>query len=426
MISATCVALKSEQRVLRRRVAELQDVLKLREAEVSALRSSATAEDVDTMLSGWDNFDVIQSESAWEEDVLGSLLYSGAQLKERGMAQEKERKIRLRQALDLDGVESDDDEDGRRDSLFDRSAASLGIGGAAAAADEERALAASEEDPASTVCYTSFVTALRRDESSALVGAIKRFVLYCSAFGADASERSASPPGQPAGTSSHGHRTAAPRAALKDPSPVSLHRKTRGFLRMMEDAIMTTPKWAEWRVNTPMADSRKIVRESLERLLMTKCGHALFRRIDARCEARNSALLAQMDALAHLTPSDLDVPAECCCNELVFAIAADELRRLTHETPLPRDKLCCIVKVADCIFRSLNLQMQNTSNGADEFLPILVYVVLQSRVKSLFSHLEYIEKFRHPEELRSREGYIFVSLQSAVAFIECASADDYR
>ena len=83
-------------------------------------------------------------------------------------------------------------------------------------------------------------------------------------------------------------------------------------------------------------------------------------------------------------------------------------------------------KVADIIFRSLNLQLSAGSSGADEFLPVLVYVVLQTKLPHICSHLAYIEAFRHPGALAGRAGYLLVSLKSAIAYIEGADVDTYR
>ena len=83
-------------------------------------------------------------------------------------------------------------------------------------------------------------------------------------------------------------------------------------------------------------------------------------------------------------------------------------------------------QVADIIFRSLNLQLAAGSSGADEFLPVLVYVVLQTKLPRICSHLAYIEAYRHPGALAGRAGYLLVSLQSAIAFIESAVVASYR
>jgi hypothetical protein len=49
--------------------------------------------------------------------------------------------------------------------------------------------------------------------------------------------------------------------------------------------------------------------------------------------------------------------------------------------------------------------------GADDFLPILIWVVLGCQVSQLYTNCEYIENFHDPQSLRSRAGYCFVNLR---------------
>nr|CAG8556623.1 5657_t:CDS:2 [Entrophospora candida] len=52
--------------------------------------------------------------------------------------------------------------------------------------------------------------------------------------------------------------------------------------------------------------------------------------------------------------------------------------------------------------------------GADKFLPILIFVILKANPEHLMSNVQ----FRNPEKLQSEAGYYLSSLMSAVAFIE--------
>ncbi|CAN0493563.1 unnamed protein product, partial [Ectocarpus sp. 12 AP-2014] len=54
---------------------------------------------------------------------------------------------------------------------------------------------------------------------------------------------------------------------------------------------------------------------------------------------------------------------------------------------------------------------------ADDFLPVLIYVVLRARVPRLHSMCEYVQAFHSPVALMSRPGYCFVALRSAVEFL---------
>lgn len=62
--------------------------------------------------------------------------------------------------------------------------------------------------------------------------------------------------------------------------------------------------------------------------------------------------------------------------------------------------------------------------GADDFLPAFIYIVLKSEIPKLPSTVEYISRFRHPDELLSEGGYCLTNLSGAVSFLQnCGGCD---
>lgn len=115
----------------------------------------------------------------------------------------------------------------------------------------------------------------------------------------------------------------------------------------------------------------------------------------------------------------LDISAEVV-NELVWALASDALKKMPS-CKTPGEKVACVVKCASILFRSLNLARAKAEEsggggeaaayGADDFLPIFIYVVLKSNVPNLHSNCEYIQSFLDPAQMRSQSGYFFVNLR---------------
>ena len=113
---------------------------------------------------------------------------------------------------------------------------------------------------------------------------------------------------------------------------------------------------------------------------------------------------------------------------MVWAMAQDALRKM-NSYKMPSEKVACVVKCASIIFRSLNLSRVNTeaststavdplsAPGADDFLPVFIYVVLKSNATKLYSNIEFIQNFLNSSQLRSQSGYFFISLRSAVEFV---------
>ncbi|CAL1714296.1 unnamed protein product [Somion occarium] len=56
--------------------------------------------------------------------------------------------------------------------------------------------------------------------------------------------------------------------------------------------------------------------------------------------------------------------------------------------------------------------------GADTFVPILIYVVLKANPENLLSNVEFINRFRNPAKLQSEAGYYLSSLMGGVSFVE--------
>ena len=64
--------------------------------------------------------------------------------------------------------------------------------------------------------------------------------------------------------------------------------------------------------------------------------------------------------------------------------------------------------------------------GADDFLPAFIYVVLKSGIPKLPSTVEYISRFRHPDELLSEGGYCLTNLSGAVSFLQNCGGCDFN
>ncbi|GAA5860529.1 hypothetical protein JCM1840_000287 [Sporobolomyces johnsonii] len=100
--------------------------------------------------------------------------------------------------------------------------------------------------------------------------------------------------------------------------------------------------------------------------------------------------------------------------------AARELRKM-NQYKAPRDKLICVLNCCKVIF-GLIRHVATGEEGADTFIPLLIYVVLQANPDHLVSNLQYIQRFRNPEKLAGEGGYYLSSLNAAISFIESLDA----
>ncbi|SGY44678.1 BQ5605_C001g00189 [Microbotryum silenes-dioicae] len=82
----------------------------------------------------------------------------------------------------------------------------------------------------------------------------------------------------------------------------------------------------------------------------------------------------------------------------------------------PRDKLICLLNCCKILFGLI--RQVSKDQGADSFIPFLIYVVLKSNPEHLVSNIQYIQRFRNPDKLTGEGGYYLSSLNGAISFIE--------
>ncbi|KAJ3846935.1 hypothetical protein EV368DRAFT_76907 [Lentinula lateritia] len=129
---------------------------------------------------------------------------------------------------------------------------------------------------------------------------------------------------------------------------------------------------------------------------------------------RDRILSERIALFGWVEENHLDIPVEeGTAGFLMFA--EQELLKIGHYKA-PRDKLICILNCCKVIFGLIrHLQKEE---GADAFVPILIFVVLKANPDHLLSNVEFINRFRNPDKLRSEAGYYLSSLMGAVQFIE--------
>ncbi|XP_066288689.1 VPS9 domain-containing protein 1-like [Branchiostoma lanceolatum] len=152
------------------------------------------------------------------------------------------------------------------------------------------------------------------------------------------------------------------------------------------------------------------------------CVGALFRRADHKKEV---VLARAMTRYVHALPEELGVPERLCAvgaeGTMLYKPAVNELRSVTSCNS-PISKLECIVRtcraVCECADKSAgDAQKAATSIGADDLLPLLSYVILQSELPQLMSECHSMEVFIREGFLLGEEGYCLTTLQTALDYV---------
>ncbi|CAL9156046.1 vacuolar protein sorting-associated protein 9A [Musa acuminata AAA Group] len=199
----------------------------------------------------------------------------------------------------------------------------------------------------------------------------------------------------------------------KAPDPENDSAAVQDFLTNMEGAFRAHTLWAG-----SSEEELESAGEGLEKYVMTK----LFSRVFASVpeDANSDGELYEKMALLQqfVRPENLDIqPA--FQNETSWLLAQKELQKI-NMYKAPRDKLVCILnccKVINNLLLNASIASNENPPGADEFLPVLIYVTIKANPPQLHSNLLYIQRYRRQSRLVSEAAYFFTNILSAESFI---------
>lgn len=197
-----------------------------------------------------------------------------------------------------------------------------------------------------------------------------------------------------------------------NPPPVS--QRSDIVFTFIEDFKATILDYDPWR--NVGDDDLSDISEHLEKYIMTLLFKICFSPTTEDHE-KDRTLFRRFNALQFIEPKHLDiVPSHV--NEELINLAVVQLRKI-NEYKSPKDKLVCVFNCCTIIYTILNkAYLSGEPAGADEFLPILIYVTLKANPPQLHSNIQYISNFRNPDKMSTELGYYFIQLSSAVTFIE--------
>ena len=94
-----------------------------------------------------------------------------------------------------------------------------------------------------------------------------------------------------------------------------------------------------------------------------------------------------------------------------------------NEYRAPRDKIICVLNACKVIFSLL--KVNRTETNADEFIPLLILVILRAKTPNFISNIRYISRFRGSDWLNHGEtSYYLSTIEAAVNFIHEIKFED--
>ncbi|KAL3872160.1 hypothetical protein ACJMK2_040107 [Sinanodonta woodiana] len=83
----------------------------------------------------------------------------------------------------------------------------------------------------------------------------------------------------------------------------------------------------------------------------------------------------------------------------------------------PKDKIQCVVRCSTTIMNLLSMANEKSVPAADDFMPVLIYVIIKANPPCLLSTIQYVNSF-YEKRLAGEEQYWWMQFSSAVEFIK--------
>ncbi|KAH0851914.1 hypothetical protein HID58_094383 [Brassica napus] len=198
-----------------------------------------------------------------------------------------------------------------------------------------------------------------------------------------------------------------------EPDPEKDSAAVQDFFSKMEAAFRAHPLWSGC-----SEDELDSAGDGLEKYVMTK----LFPRVFASNTEdviSDEKLFQKMSLVQQfISPEYLDIKPTFQ-NETSWLLAQKELQKI-NMYKAPRDKLVCVLnccKVINNLLLNASIASNENTPGADEFLPVLIYVTIKANPPQLHSNLLYIQRYRRESKLVGEAAYFFTNILSAESFI---------
>uniref|UniRef100_A0A0D3EGR5 Vacuolar protein sorting-associated protein 9A n=1 Tax=Brassica oleracea var. oleracea TaxID=109376 RepID=A0A0D3EGR5_BRAOL len=197
------------------------------------------------------------------------------------------------------------------------------------------------------------------------------------------------------------------------PDPEKDSEAVQEFFTKMEAAFRAHPLWSG-----SSEEDLDSAADGLEKYVMTR----LFTRVFASNTEdviSDEKLFQKMSLVQQfISPESLDIQPTFQ-NETSWLLAQKELQKM-NMYKAPRDKLMCILsccKVINNLLLNASIASKENAPGADEFLPVLIYVTIKANPPQFHSNLLYIQRYRRQSKLVGEASYFFTNLRSAESFI---------
>lgn len=143
-------------------------------------------------------------------------------------------------------------------------------------------------------------------------------------------------------------------------------------------------------------------------------------------------MVCRLRYLSNRTQSEWDIPVELQ-SPVFWENARNDLKGIEH-SPNQSMKLYALVRCAKSIYSEFHdvvlkrIQAEHPGKevtlGADDFLPIFMFVLCQSDLRTPMLNKELLWGLCHPDQLYGESGYYLTVYESALEYIQCIPLGD--
>ncbi|KAG5840811.1 hypothetical protein ANANG_G00192610 [Anguilla anguilla] len=185
------------------------------------------------------------------------------------------------------------------------------------------------------------------------------------------------------------------------------------FLRYLYGAMANDAIW-QYASEEQLQDAQA----AIERSVMNRIFKLAFYPNQDGDVLRDQVLQEHIQRLSKVVTANhkaLQIP-EVYLKEAPWPSAQSEIRTISaYKTP--RDKVQCILRMCSTIMNLLSLANEDSVPGADDFVPVLVFVLIKANPPCLLSTIQYINNF-YASRLSGEECYWWMQFTAAVEFIK--------
>ena len=151
--------------------------------------------------------------------------------------------------------------------------------------------------------------------------------------------------------------------------------------------------------------------EEVEKYITRKMKKSIF---PSWASPEDEALYRRTVELSWVRPEHLDIPEQKRSEEM-WSFAIKALKQI-DDCMSPVEKLGCLVEYITIIVNVLEL-CSGGGVSADDSLPIIIYLLIQSQPQRMHSNFNFISKFRHAKKMLGQNGFCFSQMRSAIQYI---------